>query len=140
MSYRARIARLAKTVEDQAWDGAWYRRGYFDDGVPLGSKDSTEARIDSIAQSWAVISGAAAVDRVGKALRSVDEQLVRDTEQMILLFTPPFDQSPQDVGYIKGYPPGVREKAANTLMPQSGCPWPLHVRATVTRPFLSSAC
>ena len=107
--YRARIGRLAKAVEDHAWDGAWYRRGYFDDGAPLGSKECAEARIDSIAQSWAAISGAAESDRVEKALRSVDEQLVRAAEQMILLFTPPFDQSPQDVGYIKGYPPGVRE-------------------------------
>ena len=107
--YRARIGRLAKAVEDHAWDGAWYRRGYFDDGAPLGSKECSEARIDSIAQSWAAISGAAESDRVEKALLSVDEQLVRAAEQMILLFTPPFDQSPQDVGYIKGYPPGVRE-------------------------------
>jgi cellobiose phosphorylase len=107
--YRTRIGRLAKAVEDHAWDGAWYRRGYFDDGAPLGSKECSEARIDSIAQSWAVISGAAKSDRVEKALLSVDEQLVRAAEQMILLFTPPFDQSPQDVGYIKGYPPGVRE-------------------------------
>jgi cellobiose phosphorylase len=107
--YRARIARLIEAVEDHAWDGAWYRRGYFDDGAPLGSKESSEAQIDSIAQSWAAISGGAESDRVEEALRSVDQHLVRDTEQMILLFTPPFDRSPQDVGYIKGYPPGVRE-------------------------------
>ena len=107
--YRARIAPLVAAIEDHGWDGAWYRRGYFDDGTPLGSKESAEAQIDSIAQSWAAISGAADGNRVEKALRSVDERLVLDSEQMILLFTPPFDQSPQDVGYIKGYPPGVRE-------------------------------
>jgi cyclic beta-1,2-glucan synthetase len=107
--YRARIARLTQAVEAQGWDGAWYRRGYFDDGTPLGSKQSLEARIDSIPQSWAAISGVAERKRVDEALLSVNEQLVRETEQMILLFTPPFDQTPQDVGYIKGYPPGVRE-------------------------------
>ncbi len=106
---RARAGRIAQTIEAEAWDGAWYRRGYFDDGTPLGSKDSAEARIDSIAQSWAAISGQGNPSRVRQALHSLDENLVLETERMILLFTPPFDKTPKDVGYIKGYPPGVRE-------------------------------
>jgi len=106
---RARAAQLAQTVDAQAWDGAWYRRGYFDDGTPLGSKECTEARIDSIPQTWATISGRGNPDRVGVALRSVEENLVREADDLILLLTPPFDKTTADVGYIKGYPPGVRE-------------------------------
>ena len=106
---RARAAEIAKTIDAEAWDGAWYRRGYFDDGSPLGSAQCDEARIDSLPQSWAAIAGAADPDRVKTALRSLEENLVREAERMILLFTPPFDKTPQDVGYIKGYPPGVRE-------------------------------
>jgi cellobiose phosphorylase len=104
-----RAESMAKTIDAEAWDGAWYRRGYFDDGTPLGSKDSVEARIDSLPQSWAAISGAGDRARADTALRSLEENLVRESERMILLFTPPFDKTPQDVGYIKGYPPGVRE-------------------------------
>ncbi len=104
-----RAASLAKTIDAEAWDGAWYRRGYFDDGSPLGSAQCEEARIDSLPQSWAAIAGNGDPDRVKTALRSLEENLVRKAGRMILLFTPPFDKSPQDVGYIKGYPPGVRE-------------------------------
>jgi cellobiose phosphorylase len=100
---------LAKTVDAQAWDGAWYRRAYFDDGTPLGSRENTEARIDSLPQTWAAISGAGDSDRVEVALRSLEENLVREADDLILLFTPPFDKTAADVGYIKGYPPGVRE-------------------------------
>ncbi len=106
---RAYAKKIAQTVETEAWDGAWYRRGYFDDGSPLGSKESEEARIDSIAQSWAAISGEGERSRVEQALHSLDENLVKETDRMILLFTPPFDKTSKDVGYIKGYPPGVRE-------------------------------
>ena len=104
-----RAAQLAKTVDAQAWDGAWYRRAYFDDGTPLGSTENTEARIDSLPQTWAAISGAGDSDRVEVALRSLEENLVREADDLILLFTPPFDKTAADVGYIKGYPPGVRE-------------------------------
>jgi len=104
-----RAARIAKTIDAEAWDGAWYRRGYFDDGSPLGSAQCEEARIDSLPQSWAAIAGTGDPERVKTALHSLEENLVREAEQMILLFTPPFDKSPQDAGYIKGYPPGVRE-------------------------------
>ena len=106
---RTRAAQLAKTIDAQAWDGAWYRRAYFDDGAPLGSKEYAEARIDSIPQTWAAISGAGDSDRVEVALRSLEENLVREADSLILLFTPPFDKTAADVGYIKGYPPGVRE-------------------------------
>jgi len=105
---RARMAKLAQTIDAQAWDGDWYRRGYFDDGTPLGSKENTEARIDSLPQTWAAISGGDA-HRVEIALRSLEENLVRESDQLILLFTPPFDKTTADVGYIKAYPPGVRE-------------------------------
>jgi cyclic beta-1,2-glucan synthetase len=106
---RTRAAQLAKTIDAQAWDGAWYRRGYFDDGTPFGSKESTEARIDSIPQTWAAISGTGNPGHVDVALRSLGENLVREADDLILLFTPPFDKTTADVGYIKGYPPGVRE-------------------------------
>jgi cyclic beta-1,2-glucan synthetase len=106
---RTRAAKLTKTIDARAWDGAWYRRGYFDDGTPLGSKKCTEARIDSIPQTWATISGTGNPDRVEVALRSLEENLVREADDLILLLTPPFDKTTADVGYIKGYPPGVRE-------------------------------
>jgi cyclic beta-1,2-glucan synthetase len=106
---RVRAAQLAKTIDAQAWDGAWYRRAYFDDGAPLGSRENAEARIDSIPQTWAAISGAGDSERVEVALRSLEENLVREADDLILLLTPPFDRTTADVGYIKGYPPGVRE-------------------------------
>jgi cellobiose phosphorylase len=106
---RARAKRLGDTVDAEAWDGAWYRRGYFDDGAPLGSKECEESRIDSLPQSWAAIAGGGNPDRVKTALHSLEEHLVLEDEQMVLLSTPPFDKAPQDAGYIKGYPPGVRE-------------------------------
>jgi cyclic beta-1,2-glucan synthetase len=101
--------RLRSSLEQEAWDGDWYRRGYFDDGTPLGSSASDECRIDSIAQSWSVISGAAEPARAARAMAAVDEQLVRRSDGLALLFTPPFDRTPLDPGYIKGYPPGIRE-------------------------------
>ena len=96
------------------WSGkdgtaSWYRRGYFDDGTPLGSASSLECRIDSIAQSWGVISGAANPVRAPLAMEAVEQYLVRRDEGLVLLFTPPFDHTPLDPGYIKGYPPGIRE-------------------------------
>jgi cellobiose phosphorylase len=108
-SWRDRARKLAKIVEDQAWDGAWYRRAYFDDGTPLGSSENEEAKIDSLAQSWSIISGAADPKRAEQAMNSVREHLVRKDDKLVLLFTPPFDKTPHDPGYIKGYPPGVRE-------------------------------
>jgi cellobiose phosphorylase len=100
---------LQKALEEHAWDGGWYRRAYFDDGTPLGSAQNQECQIDSIAQTWAVISGAANAERARQAMSAVEDRLVRDADQMILLFTPPFDRGPLEPGYIKGYVPGIRE-------------------------------
>jgi cyclic beta-1,2-glucan synthetase len=155
-AWRQHAAALRKSLEREGWDGDWYRRGYFDDGTPLGSASNSECRIDSIAQSWAVISGAADPGRAARAMAAVDEQLVRRSDGLVLLFSPPFDQmllgydgtgstlresrfqlpandatrppeasgvparsdppngrpgplAPLDPGYIKGYPPGIRE-------------------------------
>jgi cyclic beta-1,2-glucan synthetase len=108
-TWRHHAAGLRESLEREGWDGGWYRRGYFDDGTPLGSASSLECRIDSIAQSWGVISGAANPVRAALAMAAVDEYLVRRDEGLVLLFTPPFDQTPLDPGYIKGYPPGIRE-------------------------------
>jgi cyclic beta-1,2-glucan synthetase len=96
-------------IEAEGWDGAWYRRGTFDDGSLLGSANSDECRIDSIAQSWSVLSGAADPARAAQAMASVDQHLIKADPGLALLFTPPFDQTPLDPGYIKGYPPGLRE-------------------------------
>jgi cyclic beta-1,2-glucan synthetase len=99
-------------VETHGWDGAWYRRAYFDDGTLLGSRKNDECRIDSIAQSWSVISGAENPRRQAQAMRSLEQWLVRDDARLLMLLTPPFDTMPQDPGYIKGYLPGVRENGA----------------------------
>jgi len=100
---------LIQRVERAAWDGEWYLRATFDDGTPLGSSANKEARIDSLPQSWAWLSGAADTDRAGRALESAWRHLVREDDGLVLLFAPPFDRSEPSPGYIKGYPPGVRE-------------------------------
>jgi cyclic beta-1,2-glucan synthetase len=102
----------ADAIEAHGWDGAWYRRAYFDDGTPLGSSQSDECRIDSIAQSWSVISGAGDPARQAEAMRSLEDHLVREDARLLMLLTPPFDKTPKDPGYIKGYLPGVRENGA----------------------------
>ena len=102
-------SRLGENLERHGWDGAWYRRAYFDDGTPLGSADNSECQIDSISQSWAVLSGAGDAERVRVAMEAVDERLVRRDHDLIQLLDPPFDRSDLDPGYIKGYVPGVRE-------------------------------
>jgi cyclic beta-1,2-glucan synthetase len=107
--WRLHVSALKAALELQAWDGDWYRRAYFDDGTPLGSATNAECRIDSIAQSWGVISGAAEPARGARAMAAVEKHLVRNGDGLILLFTPPFDKASPDPGYIKGYLPGVRE-------------------------------
>jgi cyclic beta-1,2-glucan synthetase len=107
--WQAHAATVRTALEKEAWDGAWYRRATFDDGTWLGSQDSQECRIDSIAQSWAVLSGKADPARAVTAMASLKQQLIREQDGLALLFTPPFDQTPLDPGYIKGYPPGLRE-------------------------------
>jgi cyclic beta-1,2-glucan synthetase len=108
-SWRAHAEALKGAIEREAWDGDWYTRAYFDDGAPLGSKTEAECRIDSIAQSWAVLSGAAPPDQAARAMASLDQQLMRRDDGLALLFDPPFDKTAHDPGYIKGYPPGIRE-------------------------------
>ena len=107
--WRAHAKAVLKAIETRGWDGAWYRRGTFDDGTLLGSASSDECRIDSIAQSWAVLSGAADPDRARTAMASMTEHLILPDPGLALLFTPPFDRTRLDPGYIKGYPPGLRE-------------------------------
>ncbi|MGA9163370.1 MAG: glucoamylase family protein [Thiobacillus sp.] len=102
-------ALLRTNIEAQAWDGAWYRRAWFDDGTPLGSSSNDECQIDSISQSWAVISNGGDPMRARQAMASVDQRLVRRDAQLIQLLDPPFDTSDLEPGYIKGYVPGVRE-------------------------------
>ncbi|MBK8817262.1 MAG: phosphorylase [Methylococcaceae bacterium] len=107
--WREFATKLKLAAETEAWDGAWYRRAFFDDGTPLGSATNTECRIDSIAQSWGIISGAAETERAKRAMDSVREYLVRQGDDLVLLFTPPFNKTERDPGYIKSYPPGIRE-------------------------------
>jgi cyclic beta-1,2-glucan synthetase len=107
--WRAHMSLLRTALEDHGWDGAWYRRGWFDDGTALGSAANEECRIDSIAQSWAVLSGAGQADRTAEAMAAVERELIITNDRLALLFTPPFDHTPMDPGYIKAYPPGLRE-------------------------------
>jgi cellobiose phosphorylase len=100
---------LRLNLERHGWDGEWYRRAYFDDGTPLGSATNVECRIDSVAQSWSVLSGAGDAERSRMAMNAVDERLVRRDDSLIQLLDPPFDRSDLDPGYIRGYVPGVRE-------------------------------
>ncbi|HMA29663.1 MAG TPA: response regulator [Thermoanaerobaculia bacterium] len=106
--YRSEAERLRHAL-DLAWDGEWYRRGTFDDGSPIGSRRNVDGQIDSIAQSWAVLSGVAPAARAERALDAVRSRLVRRDAEIITLLTPPFDHGPEEPGYIKGYPPGIRE-------------------------------
>jgi cyclic beta-1,2-glucan synthetase len=106
---RERRSQLGRAVEGACWDGEWYLRGFFDDGAPLGSHVNAEARIDSLAQSWAVLSGAAEPGRAQQAMASADRLLADEQHRLVRLLTPPFDHSQPHPGYIMGYPPGVRE-------------------------------
>jgi cellobiose phosphorylase len=108
-TYTIEAGRLRGNIEKHAWDGDWYRRAYFDDGQPLGSASNLECQIDSIPQSWSVLSGAGTRERSLTAMESVDRLLVRRNARLIQLLEPPFDTSSLNPGYIKGYVPGVRE-------------------------------
>jgi cyclic beta-1,2-glucan synthetase len=108
-AWRRHADALKASLEGEGWDGDWYRRAYFDDGTPLGAAANDACRIDSIAQSWSVLSGAADGARGRRAMAAVDQHLVRRPDRLVLLLTPPFDTTVLDPGYIKGYPPGVRE-------------------------------
>ncbi len=108
-AWAVHLESLTKALDRDGWDGEWYRRGFFDNGSPLGSKDSDECQIDAIAQSWSVLSGVADPKRAGQAMASLEKHLLDDQGELLRLFTPPFDKTVQEPGYIKGYPPGVRE-------------------------------
>ena len=108
-TWRERVKQVSAALEHVAWDGEWYLRGFFDDGTPLGSHVNEEARIDSLPQSWAVISGLADPVRARRAMESAQRHLVDEPNRLALLFTPPFDHSTPHPGYVMGYPPGVRE-------------------------------
>jgi cyclic beta-1,2-glucan synthetase len=107
--WRGYVEALKESLEREAWDGEWYRRAYFDDGTPLGASVNDACRIDSIAQSWSVISGAGDPARQARAMAAVDEHLVRRADGLVLLFAPPFGETSLEPGYVKGYVPGVRE-------------------------------
>jgi cellobiose phosphorylase len=109
---RKEAEQLRRNIEQHGWDGEWYRRAYFDDGTPLGSASNPECRIDSIAQSWSVLSGAADAKRSHMAMDALDKHLVHRDDAVIQLLTPPFDKSTPDPGYIEAYVPGVRENGA----------------------------
>jgi cellobiose phosphorylase len=106
---RREAAQLSANIERGAWDENWYRRAYFDDGTPLGSAENTECRIDSIAQSWSVLSGAGEPERSRMAMKALNEHLVRRDRGLVQLLDPPFDKGDLNPGYIKGYLPGIRE-------------------------------
>ena len=107
--WRKHAFTVQQAIEREAWDGDWYRRGYFDDGSPLGSIANDECRIDAIAQSWAVISGGGEPQRAARAMAAVESQLISRSDGLVKLFTPPFNRTVHDPGYIKAYPPGLRE-------------------------------
>jgi cyclic beta-1,2-glucan synthetase len=104
-----RANKLRNALESHAWDGEWYRRGFFDDGTPLGSAQNDECRIDAIAQSWSVISGAANPARAARAMAALETHLLERDPPLAKLFTPPFEKSRQEPGYVKAYPRGIRE-------------------------------
>ncbi|MEO7731460.1 MAG: glycosyl transferase family 36, partial [Kofleriaceae bacterium] len=107
--WREVAATVSTALDRDGWDGEWYLRGYYDDGTPLGSHDDRECKIDAIAQSWSAIAGGPDRTRATRAMASVERLLIDPTDQIALLFTPPFDRTTHDPGYIKAYPPGIRE-------------------------------
>ena len=122
--------RHALNSDDGGWDGEWYRRAYYDNGAPLGSKSSDECKIDAIAQAWSVLSKAAPEERAGRALDAMEKHLVSEREGIIRLLTPAFDKTPNDPGYIKGYLPGVRENGGQYT---HGALWAVRALATIGR-------
>ena len=128
--YRSYCRDLGCALNDGGWDGAWYRRAYYDNGHPLGSSLSDECRIDAIAQAWAVLSGAAPIVRANQAMDALERHLVDARAGIIRLLTPPFDRTPDDPGYIKGYLPGVRENGGQYT---HGVLWAIRAMAELGR-------
>ncbi len=122
---------LQVALESQGWDGRWYRRAFYDDGTALGSADNQECRIDAIAQSWAVLSGAASQERGKQAMAMAYQHLVKADDGLVLLFEPPFDKSQNDPGYIKAYPPGIRENGGQYT---HGVIWSIFAHAALNEP------
>ena len=108
-TYRRYHAAVRRALDDAGWDGEWYRQACYDDGTPLGTQADDECRIDALAQAWSVIAGVASADRARQALDAVEACLISDRDRLIRLLTPPFENTPHDPGYIKGYVKGVRE-------------------------------
>ena len=136
-----KIQAIAAALNEQAWDGAWYLRGFYNDGFHLGSASSIACQIDSIAQSWSVLSGAGIESMTRQAVDSAWQRLFIEREQMLLLFTPPFDQkTAADPGYVKGYPPGVRENGVQYTHAAAGAVWPMPNQATGIGPVAFSTC
>jgi cyclic beta-1,2-glucan synthetase len=133
--FKANAERYREAVESNAWDGDWYVRAYYDDGYPLGSSKDEEAKIDSIAQSWSLISEAGKPERAASAMRSVEDILVRNDARLIMLLTPPFNHSSHDPGYIKGYLPGVRENGAQYTHAATWVVWATVLQGRGTRAF-----
>ena len=132
---RERADALRMALEANAWDGAWYRRAYFDDGTPLGSSLNDECQIDAIPQAWAVISGEADMERASKAMSSVYERLVRRQDKLIALFDPPFDKGSLHPGYIKGYVPGIRENGGQYTHAATWVVWAAALQGDGDRAF-----
>ncbi|MFO1153283.1 MAG: glucoamylase family protein [Rhodospirillales bacterium] len=126
--WRSHAESLREAVEREGWDGDWYRRAFFDDGTPLGTAAGEECRIDSLSQSWGILSGAADPARAARAIEAVDEYLIRQVDGIALLLTPPFDRTSHDPGYIKGYLPGIRENGGQYT---HAAVWALMAHATI---------
>jgi len=124
-SWRRRIQSLKQSAQRTGWDGEWYLRAFDDDGFAWGSKNSGECRIDSISQSWAVLSGAASPERADLALRAANRELVRDEHKLVCLLWPPFGSTRRDPGYIKSYPPGIRENGGQYTHAATWLAWAL---------------
>ena len=131
--YRDKAELLRLAIEQHAWDGGWYRRAYFDDGTPLGSAQNDECQIDSLPQSWALISGAGDPLRSKQAMAALEDRLVRERDGVILLFHPPFDKSPLNPGYVKGYVPGIRENGGQYTHAAAWCVWATALQGRGTR-------
>jgi cyclic beta-1,2-glucan synthetase len=126
--WRERLPALTRALSDHGWDGGWYRRAYHDDGTPIGSAHSPPPHIDSIAQSWAVLSGAGDPERIELALASADRLLVREHDRLVLLLAPPFGAHGPEPGYISAYPPGVRENGGQYTHAAAWLGWAHAVR------------
>ena len=130
-AFRERTKTLQAALEEHGWDGKWYRRGYYDDGTPLGSSLSDECQIDAIAQSWSVISGGASGERAALAMEESYKRLVHQADGLVQLFAPPFDKTVQEPGYIKAYPPGIRENGGQYT---HGAIWSIFAHAKLRQP------